>query len=411
MMRSFVALLSGFLSLAAAADPVRTAVFVGDGPRGRGCVEWLRLIAGSPELDLKLVDAKMVRQGALDDADVLVMPGGASVNEKKDLGPAGAESVKAFIRRGGGYIGTCAGCCLLLDERTDPDRGIGVIPYHRLGNKGGFMMPIAVNASGAKAMGIPEKSYPVSYHAGPILVPSTNIIAGAQFEVWATFDSDFDCPKSELRMYGNVAMVGGTYGKGRVYAIACHPEANVLTYDLVKGAFRYVLGREVSFPVRIRSPKALTVGMFASGISGLETARTVLALDGLDGVDFFPLTSDEVAGNWLDRVDCLVLPDGNQKFYAKKLNGRTKELVESFAAAGGRVLAWGCGADFAPKGATIFPSGDALVGFVRRRVASANVADAPNGVFDSGVGGLTDRVRFNSVIEPLPAVRKHLSAR
>ena len=61
----------------ALAAPARTAVFVGDGPRGRGCVEWLRLVASSPELELHLVDAEMVRAGALDGAELLIMPGGA----------------------------------------------------------------------------------------------------------------------------------------------------------------------------------------------------------------------------------------------------------------------------------------------------------------------------------------------
>lgn len=368
-----IALLGAFVSLVASAGPVRTAVFAGNGPRGRGCVEWFRLVAASPELELKLVDAEMIRQGALREADVLVVPGGASVVEKRDLGPKGAAQIKAFIRQGGGYVGTCAGCCLLLDEQMDSDRGIGVIPYHRIGNKGGFMIPISVGAAGARAMGIREGTYPVWYHAGPILVPSTNVIDGACFEPWATYASDFDCPKSDLKMFGKIAMVGGTYGKGRVFAITCHPEANAFTLDLVKGAFRYVLEREVTFPSRVRRPKSLMVGMFASGISGLETARTVVALDGIDGVDFFPLTSDEICGNWLDRVDCLVLPDGNRKFYEKKLKGRAKDLLESFAASGGKVLAWGCGAEFAPMGKMVFASGDALVGAIRRMVIGGSL--------------------------------------
>ena len=32
-----------------------------------------------------------------------------------------------------------------------------------------------------------------------------------------------------------------------------------------KGAFRFVLGREVTFPTRIRRPRSLVVGAFSSG--------------------------------------------------------------------------------------------------------------------------------------------------
>ena len=44
------------------------------------------------------VDGEAVRAGALDSADVLVMPGGSSVDESKTLGPEGREKVKAFFR-------------------------------------------------------------------------------------------------------------------------------------------------------------------------------------------------------------------------------------------------------------------------------------------------------------------------
>ena len=363
-----IAALAAAFAAFAASDgaPVKTAVFAGNGPRGRGCVEWFRLVNASPDLDLMLVDAAMIRAGALEKADMIVVPGGVSVAEKRDLGPEGAAKLKDFIRAGGGYIGTCGGCCLLMDERDDPERGISVIPFHRIGSKDGYMMPIALNEKGAEAMGMKPGEYKVSYHAGPIMVPSTNYIEGASFDVWATYASDFDCPKSDLRMFGKVALVGGTYGRGKVFAITCHPEANVCTRDIVKGAFRYVLGREISFPERIRRPRSLVVGVFASVISGLGTAKTLVEIDSADGVDFFPMTSDEILTSQLDRVDYLILPNGSADFYRKKYVGQTRKLVEAFAAAGGKTLVWGTGAAFAPSGARIFASGDELAEFIRR---------------------------------------------
>ena len=77
--RLWVAFVAFALFLGASAEPVKTAVFTGLGPRGRGCVSWLKLVESSPELDLLLVDAAMIRAGALDRAEVLIIPGGASV--------------------------------------------------------------------------------------------------------------------------------------------------------------------------------------------------------------------------------------------------------------------------------------------------------------------------------------------
>ena len=73
----------------------------------------------------------------------------------------------------------------ISEEKDDPDRGISLIPYRRIGSKGGFMMPIALNEKGAAALGMKPGEYKVSYHAGPILVPSTNAVPDAKVEVWA----------------------------------------------------------------------------------------------------------------------------------------------------------------------------------------------------------------------------------
>ena len=364
----------------ASAALVKTAVFTGDGPRGRGLVSWLRLVESSPELELVLVDADMIRAGALDGADLLIIPGGASVVEKKDLGPEGAARIRDFVRRGGGYIGACAGCCLALEEKDDPDRGIGLIPYRRIGSKGGFMMPIALNEKGAAAMGMDAGEYLVSYHGGPALVPSTNSVPDANVEAWATYASDFDCPKSSLKMFGHVALVGGTYGKGRLFAIACHPESNAFSLALVKGAFRFVLGREVTFPVvRVRRPRSLVVGAFTSAMSGVETARAILDIAACEGVDFFPMTPDEILTSQLDRVDYLVLPAGYEKFYKSKLSGQTRELVEQFVSAGGKVLAWGNAAAFAPSGTRVFVSAGECVDYIRREGAVSVTKGMHNG--------------------------------
>ena len=365
-LRLCFAFVAAVLFFGASAAPVKTAVFTGSGPRGRGLVSWLQLVESSPELDLVLVDADMIRKGALDSVDLLIIPGGASVVEKKDLGPEGAARIRDFVRKGGGYIGACAGCCLALEEKDDPDRGISLIPYRRIGSKGGFMMPIALNKKGAAAMGMDAGEYIVSYHGGPALVPSTNPVPDANVEVWATYASDFDCPKSDLKLFGHIALVGGTYGKGKLFAIACHPESNVFSHGLVKGAFRFVLGREVTFPVRIRRPRSLVVGAFSTAMSGVETARAILDIDAAEGVDFFPLTPDEILAGQLDRVDYLVLPAGYEAFYKSKFTGQTRELVEKYVSAGGKVLAWGNAAAFAPSGTRVFASAAECVDYIRR---------------------------------------------
>ena len=67
----------------------------------------------------------------------------------------------------------------------------------------------------------------------------------------------------------------------------------------------------------------------------------------------------------------LVLPAGNAEFYQKRMKGRTREIVERFAADGGKVLTWGNNTDFAPKEAQTFASAEKLLAFIRREASCA----------------------------------------
>ena len=345
--------------------PAKVCIYAGKGPKSNGACEYARLVEASPELELTLVDAEMIRCGALEGHDLLIVPGGSSKEEKKDLGPKGAEKIKEFLRNGGNYIGSCAGCCLLMDSVMDPERGIGIIPYYRTGSKGGYMMPVKVNAKGAKALGIDEKVYEIRYHGGPVLEPSTNAIEGAKFEIWATYDADFQKPGSKPEMYGRGAMVGGTFGQGRVFAFTVHPENYRVTRELLRGAFRYALGRDVTFPERVRKPGALSVGWFTAGVSGTDPVRAMLTADSLPCADLFPITSSEVDRNMLDHVDVLVLPSGDMGFYKKGLRGIAPDLT-AFVARGGRIIGWGAGAKAGPAGTQAFSDAAATVAELKR---------------------------------------------
>lgn len=343
------------------ASPLKVGVFAGIGPRSNGAVEWFRLVEASPDMELTLLSAEMIRSGALDGLDVLIVPGGDSRTERRDIGMAGGEAIKSFIRRGGGYIGTCGGCCLAMDDEVEKERGIGIIPFRRTGSKGWFMMPVKVTAAGAKALGLEEREYVVRYHQGPVLEPTGRKIEDSEFEVWGTYASDFGVPGEKPEMVGRAAIVGGRLGKGRVFAIACHPESFPFTRNIVRGAFRYVSGREVTFPERKRKAGALSVGFYSPAILGVEDARTVIALDKEEPLDLFPVDADCVREGMLDHVDVLVLPDSSSGYYTDKKFRAVLPFVRGFQSRGGRIVGWGEGVKSGPAGTESFATPEALV--------------------------------------------------
>ena len=341
--------------------PLKVGVYADRGPGGIGAVEWFRLVDESPEMELTLLDGAAVRNGGLDGLDLLVMPGGASMTEYDSLGTNGVEKMKAFIRKGGGYIGTCAGCCLLMDG---PKKRANVIPWNTRGNESDLFFPrFRLTDAGRKAMGLTNQTVVMRYHGGPFMWPTTNRIEDAKFELWGTFDSEATFKgelKKQKKMYGAAAIVGGTYGKGRVFVTSAHPEYWDSTLHVVRSAFRYVSGRNVTFPARTRKPRAVSVGFLAKGISGVETAETALALAKEPDFDLVLIDKDGLFMRHLDHVDVLVITSG-----LAKTDPTVARAVTAFAARGGKTVAYGSGVKALPKGGVACGSRHEVVRAIR----------------------------------------------
>ena len=259
--------------------PLKVAVFVDNGARNMGVFRWLEITARMKDAVATPVDGEAVRAGALDKADVLVMPGGSSVTEAKSLGPDGREKVKAFIKNGGGYVGTCAGCCLLMESASHHPDMLHLIPF-KFGPSGGKAdMSIAFNERAQALAGIRKGKASVRYSEGPVLLPSQPV-ADANVEVVATYDSDLNSMSEKERpsRAGCAAAVAGTYGKGRLFVFAVHPEHDADDHYLLRGAFRYVTGRKVKWDCPQRRRGQLVVGFLCDDSFGVETARLIQRL-------------------------------------------------------------------------------------------------------------------------------------
>ena len=328
---------------------LKVGVYADAGASGIGAIEWFRLVNDSPEMELKLLDGVAVRAGGLDGLDLLVMPGGDSKLQFTSLGPDGIDRMKSFVAAGGGYIGTCGGCYLLLDRTGGSHKRAHMIPWDKSGAEHSLLYPtFMLNEKGAEALGLKAGPFKMRYHGGPFLYPCTNAIAEANVESWGAFEAEA-CMTGRVdpmkRMYGATAIIGGTYGKGRVFGIAGHPEYFDSTLYLVKGAFRYVTGRNVTFPARLHTPRAISVGFLAKGIAGVETAETALAVAGENDFDLVLIDKDGIFQRRLDGIDVLVVTSDT----AKK-DGEIAAAIKDFAARGGKVVGFGSGRSVLPEG-------------------------------------------------------------
>ena len=335
-----------------ASRPLRAGVFTGIGSMGLSSTELIRYVARSPELDMTLVDGADVRNGALEGLDLFVMPGGSSGVIMGDLGQKGVENLKAFVRRGGAYVGICAGCVILLDDEYRIACGMGMTPYSRYGAySGDAMTSMSLTDEGAKALGMAKGTFDVWYSGGPIMFRRNEEVPDAKIETWGLYGSNVTNEGWGAHMQGNVSCIGGTYGKGRIAATACHPEFRHSADALAEGLFRYAAGREVTFPEPKVNKGAKKVYYYSWPVAGKECARLLTEIDADPDIDVHTDERDEMCGGALDAFDALVIPDGaDWSLSYDMFPPEVESAIAAYVARGGKVYSWGASARHLPRG-------------------------------------------------------------
>lgn len=372
--------------------PLRVAVYVGPGARGVGQFRWMQIMDQSPDVEARYVDGEAIRGGALRFVDLVVMPGGKSNIEERELGEAGQRELRRFIERGGSYIGTCAGAFLMMQGEPKPGKGgkppkekiLGIVPYkHRSGSWGGeAMLQVEYTAEAAKFFGL-AKEKPFErmerFNGGPVMDPVAKPLPGADFKVMARFKSNlhsFSSRPNMPSMAGGASAVAGTFGKGRVWLFAGHPEYYPRTWPCVQAAFKFLAGRSIRLEAPQRRKGQLAVGWWCKPGPGPVVAELARELVRDADFDVVPYSGEQILRTDLRHVDALVVPDAAEtNVVAKLAGGETMEKFRAFMDRGGRVVTWG-------RAASIFkPHANLVVvsrpGSVARRLRELKAAPLP----------------------------------
>ena len=348
--------------LSLSAQPRQVGVFVDGGSRGGGAVTWVRLAkCMQPAVELKLIEGADVRGGALEGLDLLIMPGGHSGLQKKNLGPEGIEKVRDYIRRGGRYFGTCAGLSL-----AQTDGGfLKLVPYRKRRPEvraGDATLAFDVSEKGAELLGIKAGRRNFCYHSGPQLElkpnPEKTEFKG---EVIATFAGSVDqngkgCPT----LAGLPAAFYGDFGEGKVLVTSFHPEYFPFTWDFVAAGISALTGVKTSFSFPRKNPRTVKVAFFAPVVAGREDAEAALELSEDPDISMWPVTGSNIDEGWLELADVVVLPGGDDGNSGHQVRARAEDFA-AFAARGGKLVTYGeAGAKRAPKGTLTLPSAKGL---------------------------------------------------
>lgn len=198
-----------------------------DAGAGRSRADLTRTLRQMDGLYYREVTAREIRDGALKDFDVLIHPGGSGSRQGRQLAEEGRETVRGFVRNGGGFIGICAGAYL---ASADYDWSLNILDARVLDRKhwarGTGTVDVGLSDAGKTFFGRNDARLKIYYGQGPLLAPADNPTI-PDYEVLASYDSEIarnGAPKGV--MIGTTAIARGRFGKGRVFCFSPHPEKN-----------------------------------------------------------------------------------------------------------------------------------------------------------------------------------------
>ncbi len=346
---------------AAPAAPQKTlkvGYYIGDGSSGNG-VYWLaRLLAYSPQIKMTLLDGRDIQNGALDQTDLLVIPGGDSWRQSDDIGKKGKEIIRNFVKNGGAYWGVCAGFHCALDK---PDR-LGLVPYKWIDGVRGSRAKLAIdiNDAGAKILDIKGGRYFATYSHGPIS-REINEWEHGRVQTLAIYKSTVSEIGRKSNFMNSPALIYGNYGKGKVIATSFHPEVHRENDVISMGCIYAVTGVKPTPVYPVKNYRPVRVAYLTSYTAGKEPIVELLKLDQEKDLDVRFLSSNELSDGLLLNTDVVIIHDSNAKARKNTINQYRKDF-ENFLERNGRIIAGEKMREYLPshKNVKIIPSGQSF---------------------------------------------------
>jgi len=204
---------------------IRVAVYDhGDGTAS-GPKNLQRILVEEIGFTTTVVSPKQIRDGILDQFDVLIMPGGSGSKQANMLEDAGREVVRNFVKDGGGYVGICAGSYLASSHYSWSLGLINAKVWDRSHwARGTGIVSLDISPTGCKILDVEEAELDCYYGQGPLIVPNDDPSLPG-YEVLASYGTEIAKKGApEGAMVGTHAIVQTMFGQGRVICFSPHPE-------------------------------------------------------------------------------------------------------------------------------------------------------------------------------------------
>ncbi len=232
-------------SLFSQTSKIRVAIFEDGGAGKRGTDNVSLSLADENAFTIQVINAEDVRAGILSKFDVLVQPGGSGSKQAKTLEESGLDSIRNFVKHGGGYLGICAGAYL---STTFYPWSLGILNAWVVDRehwaRGSGDVVLKLTPEGKEFFDLKEDTIVVQYNQGPLLTPGVSDKV-ADYTVLARFNTEIaekGAPSGV--MIGTDAIAQGEYGKGRVISISPHFEKRAEQRFIISKAVTWLAHRK-----------------------------------------------------------------------------------------------------------------------------------------------------------------------
>jgi glutamine amidotransferase-like uncharacterized protein len=316
---------------------IKTGFYIDKGSRGGGVIHLARLLTYSPQIELTLLKGEDLRKGKLNGLDMIVMPGGSSQLQMESMGPAGVKALQDFVRKGGIYVGICAGFHITLNR---PERA-QLMPYtyirEAVGARGDVQIELSKEAM--KALDVKRSKHMVRYSRGPVAKAAQwNKGACKTFALYKSSIGPLN--RAGQSFFNTPAMIAGTYGKGKVIATSFHPEYKPTTYELFVGCVYAVTGRKITPQIPGSVCRPLQVAYNTGSAMSRSTAQAIRETIELEASPLIQLHLGMNHDN-LNFVDVLVLPDTSAAAGKAFIKNDWPKFLKVFMDKGRKVVAAG----------------------------------------------------------------------
>jgi hypothetical protein len=176
-------------------------------------------LAQRQDFVVEVVGAPEIRGGVLDRVDVLLVGGGKTTPQSNALGKEGLQAIQAFVRRGGGYLGICAGAYLASQSRSYCQH-LDLLPFDTQNT----------SVTGAQAVTWQKNPLGLAHGdqglmlGGPLLIPRPE--SGEKLTVWASFTENGLEGSKVIPLKNTPMAISGRFGAGKVLVFSTHCESS-----------------------------------------------------------------------------------------------------------------------------------------------------------------------------------------